>query len=65
MIAIAQAETTNNIAWAGITTTTFKTAHTQAEIATAAAEATTMPTKIVKVIDMTIIMTRDAEEALV
>eukprot|EP00957_Ditylum_brightwellii_P026974 2039316-Ditylum_brightwellii.AAC.1 len=38
---------------------------TQTEIATATAKATTMPTKIIKVIDVTVIITRDAKEATV
>eukprot|EP00957_Ditylum_brightwellii_P001068 84660-Ditylum_brightwellii.AAC.1 len=64
MIAIAHTKTTINIARAGTTMTTTNTT-IQAEIAIMITEAAAMQTKIVRVIDVTIIVTRETKEATV
>eukprot|EP00957_Ditylum_brightwellii_P205858 15345754-Ditylum_brightwellii.AAC.1 len=64
MIAIAHTKTTTNTAWAGTAMTTAKTT-TQAEIAITIAKAAAMQTEIITVIDVTIIVTREAKEATV
>eukprot|EP00957_Ditylum_brightwellii_P033547 2542945-Ditylum_brightwellii.AAC.2 len=64
VITIAHTKAAINIAWADTTMITARTTTYQAEIATVNTKAT-MPTKIVTVIDMTIIMKREAKEATV
>eukprot|EP00957_Ditylum_brightwellii_P194489 14813309-Ditylum_brightwellii.AAC.1 len=59
---IFHTETTINIDWVGSALMKDKTTTTQAEIATAITKATVMPTQIVTVMDVTIIMTREANE---
>eukprot|EP00957_Ditylum_brightwellii_P171096 13024542-Ditylum_brightwellii.AAC.1 len=64
MIAIAHTKTTINIAWAGTTMMTAKTT-IQAEITIMIIKAAAMQTKIVTMIDVTIIVIREAKEATV
>eukprot|EP00957_Ditylum_brightwellii_P064029 4857200-Ditylum_brightwellii.AAC.1 len=64
MVAIAHTETTINIAQAGTAMITDKTT-AQVDIAITIAKAAAMETKIVTVIDVIIIMTREAKDATV
>eukprot|EP00957_Ditylum_brightwellii_P135914 10366741-Ditylum_brightwellii.AAC.1 len=64
MISIAHTKTTINIAWAGTAMTTTKTT-THAKIAIMTAKTAAMPTQFITVIDVTIIMTREAKEETV